>query len=160
MEGALVDTSFLISLAKPAEGNHAAARQYYKGCLDRHVPLYLSTVVVAEFSVKQSVMDLELRNFIVLPFNIDHGMKAGQLWNQIARDEGDSKSVVKDDLKLIAQCACEGSISHLLTGDDKTLAKYLRQLARAGQIVPKPIVLSVGFDAAWFDNGQAGLPLA
>jgi predicted nucleic acid-binding protein len=160
LDGALVDTSFLISLAKPAEGNHAAARQYYKSCLDRHVPLYLSTVVVAEFSVKQSVMDLELRNFVVLPFNIDHAMKAGQLWNLIARDDGDSKAVVKDDLKLIAQCACEGSISHLLTGDDKTLAKYLRQLAQAGQLVPKPIVLSAGFDAAWFDNGQAGLPLA
>lgn len=135
MDGALVDTSFLISLAKPGETNHAAARQYYKACLDRQVPLYLSTIVVSEFSVKQSVMDLELRNFFVLPFNIDHGMKAGQLWNMISRDDGDSKAVVKDDLKLIAQCACEGSISHLLTGDDKTLAKYLRQLILAGQPV-------------------------
>ncbi|MDP1693300.1 MAG: hypothetical protein Q8L49_15335 [Burkholderiaceae bacterium] len=64
-------------------------------------------------------MDLDLRNFIVLPFNIDHGMKAGQLWNLISRDDGDSKAVVKDDLKLIAQCACEGSISHFLTGDER-----------------------------------------
>jgi hypothetical protein len=93
----------------------------------------------------------------VLPFNIDHGMKAGQLWKLISRDEGDSKAVVKDDLKLIAQCACEGSISHLLTGDERTLAKYLRQLSQAGQPVPRPVVLSTGFDAAWFDNGQAGL---
>lgn len=157
MDGALVDTSFLISLAKPGETNHAAARQYYQGCLDRQVPLYLSTIVVSEFSVKQSVMDLELRNFIVLPFNIDHGMKAGQLWNMISRDDGDSKTVVKDDLKLIAQCACEGSISHLLTGDDKTLAKYLRQLILTGQPVPRPIVLSEGYDEAWFANGQRGL---
>lgn len=157
LDGALVDTSFLISLAKPGEINHAAARQYYKGCLDRQVPLYLSTIVVSEFSVKQSVMDLELRNFIVLPFNIDHGMKAGQLWNLISRDDGDSKAVVKDDLKLIAQCACEGSISHLLTGDEKTLAKYLRQLLQAGQAVPRPVVLSAGFDESWFSNGQHGL---
>lgn len=157
LDGALVDTSFLISLAKPSETNHAAARQYYKGCLDRQVPLYLSTIVVSEFSVKQSVMDLELRNFIVLPFNIDHGIKAGQLWSLILRDDGDSKTVVKDDLKLIAQCACEGSISHLLTGDEKTLAKYLRQLILAGQPVPQPIVLSEGYDEAWFASGQRGL---
>lgn len=52
LDGALVDTSFLISLAKPGEINHVAARQYYKGCLDRQVPLYLSTIVVSEFSVK------------------------------------------------------------------------------------------------------------
>lgn len=147
----------MISLAKPVEVNHAAARQYYKGCLDRRVPVYLSTIVVSEFSVKQSVTDLELRNFIVLPFNIDHGMKAGQLWNLIVRDDGDNKAVVKDDLKLIAQCACEGSISHLLTGDEKTLAKYLRQLRQVGQSVPLPVVLSAGFDEAWFNNGQRGL---
>jgi predicted nucleic acid-binding protein len=58
LDGALVDTSFLISLAKPGEINHAAAVQYYKGCLERQVTLYLSTIVVSEFSMKQSVMDL------------------------------------------------------------------------------------------------------
>lgn len=157
MEGVLADTSFLISLAKPQERNHLVARQYFKGCLDRRVPLYLSTIVVSEFSVKQSVLDLELRNFIVLPFNIDHGMKAGQLWNLISRADGDAKATVKDDIKLIAQCACEGGISHVLTGDEKTLAKYLRQLLAAGQAVPQPIVLSGDYDEAWFANGQRGL---
>lgn len=111
MDGVLADTSFLISLAKPQERNHAAALAYFKACLDKAVPLYLSTIVVSEFSIKQSVLDLELHNFIVLPFNIDHGMKAGQLWSLIEREAGDSKSVVKDDVKLMAQCACESGIT-------------------------------------------------
>jgi predicted nucleic acid-binding protein len=160
LDGVLADTSFLISLAKPQERNHAAARQYFKVCLDRGVPLYLSTVVIAEFSVKQSVLDLGLRNFQVLPFNIDHAMKAGHLWNLIERDATDSKSAVKDDVKLIAQCACESGISHLLTGDERTLAKYLRQLQGLGQVSTTPIVLAEGFDESWFSNGQRGLPLS
>lgn len=157
MDGVLADTSFLISLAKPQERNHTAARQYFKACLDRQVTLYLSTIVIAEFSVKQSVLDLELRNFHVLPFNVDHAMKAGHLWSLIERDAKDAKSTVKDDVKLIAQCACEGGISHLVTGDERTLAKYLRQLQRLGQVSATPIVLTDGFDDAWFSNGQRGL---
>ncbi|NJN00651.1 MAG: type II toxin-antitoxin system VapC family toxin, partial [Aquincola sp.] len=128
MDGVLADTSFLISLAKPQERNHVAALAYFKACLERGVPLYLSTIVVAEFSIKQSVLDLELRNFIGLPFNIDHAMKAGQIWNLLDRQADDAKSVVKDDVKLIAQCACESGISHLLTGDER-LAKRLRALS-------------------------------
>lgn len=158
MDGVLADTSFLISLAKPQERNHAAARAYFKTCLDKAVPLYLSTIVVSEFSIKQSVLDLELRNFVVLPFNIDHGIKAGQLWALMERAVGESKSVVRDDVKLIAQCTCESGISHLLTGDER-LANRLRTLRTSGQATTEAILLSDGFDEAWFTNGQRGLSI-
>ena len=69
LDGALVDTSFLISLVKPAEANHGAAKSYYKGCLERQIPLYLSTIVISEFTVKQAVIDPGRRNYFVLPFN-------------------------------------------------------------------------------------------
>ena len=39
LDGALVDTSFLISPVKPEEANHGAAKSYYKGCLERQIPL-------------------------------------------------------------------------------------------------------------------------
>lgn len=154
MDGVLADTSFLISLAKPAERNHEAARLCFRACLDRQVPIYLSAIVIAEFSVKQSIFDLELRNFLVLPFNIDHALKAGHLWNLVERDGASPRSAVKDDLKLIAQCACEAGISHVLTGDDRTLAKYLRSLREQGQLSTVPILLADGFDESWFDGGQ------
>ena len=157
LDGALVDTSFLISLVKPEEANHGAAKSYYKGCLERQVPLYLSTIVISEFAVRQAVTDLGLRNYFVLPFNIDHAIKAGQLWSLIDRVPADPRVVVKDDIKLIAQCACEDGISHVLTGDDRTLAKYLRRLAAAGQLAALPIVLAAGFDEAWFSDGQRSI---
>ena len=112
--------------------------------------------MISEFAVKQAVHDLGLRNYVVLPFNIDHAITAGQLWLQIGRDPADPRVTVKDDVKLIAQCACEG-ISHLLTGDQRTLVKYLRQLIGAGQLGTQAVVLSDGYDEAWFANGQRDL---
>jgi predicted nucleic acid-binding protein len=156
LDGALVDTSFLIALVKPEEACHAAALAYYKGCIERDIPLYLSTIVISEFSVKQAATDLELRNYVVVPFNVDHAMRAGQLFNAIERDRGDGRQAVKDDVKLIAQCASE-QISHLLTADERTLAKYTRRLAAAGLVATKPIILTVGFDVGWFQGGQSSL---
>jgi hypothetical protein len=114
----------------------------------------LSTIVASEFQVKQAVNDLPLRNFIVLPFNIDHAMSTGILMRNFHRDESDDRAAVKDDMKLIAQADCE-SISHVLTEDRNTLAKYLERLRIAGTCNIRPIVLADGFDAAWLNGGQS-----
>lgn len=157
MSAFLVDTSGLISLADPARPHHAAAVAYFREALRQGVPLYLSAIAASEFQVKQAVTDLPMRNFVVLPFNIDHAMQAGLLMRQIKRDVGDDRSVVKDDVKLIAQAICE-SLTHVLTEDARTLVKYLQRLNAAGECAIQPILLRDGFDAAWFNDGQRGLP--
>lgn len=157
MSALLVDTSFLISLADPARRHHSVALQYFREALQRGAPLYLSVIVASEFQVKQSVTDLPLRNFEVLPFNIDHAMMAGRLMASLQRDAGDDRVAVKDDVKLIAQAICS-SLTHILTEDERTLVKYVRRLNAAGQSSLQPILLADGFDKAWFDNGQRGLP--
>jgi predicted nucleic acid-binding protein len=153
----LVDTSFLITLADPARRHHEAARTYLRESLKANVPLYLSAIVASEFQVKQAVNDLPLRNFIILPFNIDHAMTAGLLMRSINRDPGDERNSVKDDVKLIAQAVCE-SITHVLTEDEKTLAKYIKRLADAGECTLRAILLVNGFEAAWLNGGQAAIP--
>jgi predicted nucleic acid-binding protein len=55
----LLDTSFLITLSDPARERHDVALRYYKECISRHVPMMLSSVVISEFHVRQSVNDLE-----------------------------------------------------------------------------------------------------
>ena len=107
--------------------------------------------------MKQAVTDLPLRNFEVLPFNIDHAMQAGLLMRQLQRDTGDDRSVVKDDVKLIAQAICE-SMTHVLTEDARTLVKYLERFNASGECIVHPILLREGFDSAWFNNDQKGLP--
>ncbi len=74
MNSVLLDTSFLISLSDPARAHHGVAQQFYKECIARRVPMFLSTVVISKYQVKQAINDLPLRNFIVLPFNVDHAM--------------------------------------------------------------------------------------
>ena len=79
MNSVLLDTRFLISLSDPARPHHAAAVDYYKECIRRQIPMMLSTVVISEFQVGQAINDLQLRNFMVLPFNIEHAMACGLL---------------------------------------------------------------------------------
>ena len=156
MNGVLLDTSFLISFSDPARPHHLVAISYFRECVRRQIPMYLSTIVISEFQVKQAINDLPLRNFVVLPFNVDHAMKCGLMVRNMARDPEDDRVRVKDDFKLLAQCDCEG-ISHLINEDASTLAKYLDRARDAGLTKTKAVLLRDGFDAAWFENGQARL---
>ncbi|MDZ7589863.1 MAG: PIN domain-containing protein [Rubrivivax sp.] len=157
MSAFLVDTSFLITLVDDSRPHHADAMRYLREAVARSATLYLSTVVVAEFHAKQAVTDLPLRNLRVLPFNIDHAMMAGELASALRRDALDPRDAVKDDLKLLAQAVCT-SIPYILTEDEKTLAKFARQLELAGRSSVKTVLLRDGFELAWFNNGQRGFP--
>ena len=84
-------------------------------------------------------------------------MTAGLLMRQLDRESSDRRDVVKDDVKLIAQAICE-SVSHVLTEDRPTLAKYVQRFNDAGQTTLKTILVEDGFDRAWFNDGQQGIP--
>jgi hypothetical protein len=154
----LLDTSFLISLSDPTRIHHSAATAYYRECARRQIPMYLSTIVISEFQVMQAINDLPLRNFVVLPFNVDHAMRCGLIIRQMARDPGDDRVRVKDDFKLLAQCDCE-AISHLISEDASTLAKYLDRARETGLATTKAVLLRDGFSTAWFESGQTRLEL-
>lgn len=156
IDSVLLDTSFLITLADPQRKQHDSAKAYYREFIDRGIPMFLSTVVISEFQVRQSIQDLELRNFVVLPFNVDHAMTCGQLIAANERDSSDDRVRVKDDFKLIAQGLCEG-ISHLVTEDASSLVKYLARVSPQGQSRTRSLTLAGGFDPAVFENGQARL---
>lgn len=118
--------------------------------------MLLSTIVISEFQVRQPINDLAMRNFMVLPFNIEHAMACGLLIRAQERDADDDRVRVKDDFRLIAQCQCD-DISHVLSEDASTLAKYIDRHRSTGQIATWCVLLRDGFDASWFENGQARL---
>ena len=151
----LLDTSFLITLFKKSRANHETAVLYYRYLLQHNIPIHFSAIVAAEFGIKQSIADLPLGNFRVLNFNVPHGQKAAALWNAIGqRDEGDSRAVIRDDVKLIAQAAHEG-IGFLLTDDAATLVKYCERLRLAGVIHTRAIAMKDGFNASVLrEDGQ------
>ena len=57
---------------------------------------------------------------------------------------------------LLAQCDCE-SISHLISEDASTLAKYLERARDTDLATTRAVLLKDGFDTAWFENGQTRL---
>ena len=154
MSAFLLDTGFLISLMGAERPNHTAAFDYFRLAIAKNLPLYVSTIALSEFHQKQSINDLPLRHLIVLPFNIDHAMKTGELLAKLARDAGDQRARVIDDLKMLAQASCE-SIPYILTEDQSTLQKYAKRFSEAGLCRVTPILLVDGFDSAWFNGGQA-----
>lgn len=159
MSSALLDTSFLITLVDAGRPHHRIAHQYYRQMLDHHVVMYFSTIAASEFAIKQPITDLPLKNFRTIPFNIIHSVEAAKLWNLIQRDSGDTRHVIRDDLKLIAQANKE-SISFILTEDQGTLCKYCDRLRAGGSIQVRPVKLIDGFDPSAFQaHGQRGLEL-
>ena len=158
---ALLDTSFLITLVNDRRPNHETAKQYFRHMLQANVPMYLSAIAAAEFAVKQPVTDLPLGAFRILNFNLAHGQQTAKLMNALeARDFGDSRAAVRDDLKLMAQASHE-QIGILLTEDASTLHKYCQRLRDSGHLQTRAVTLKEGFDAdAFNEDGQRGLGFA
>lgn len=155
----LIDTSFLITLVDGARQHHAIATQYYRLALEQQIPIYLSVIAASEFAIKQALTDLPLKHFRVLPFNLPHAIRAAELWGHIDRDDTDSRTVVRDDIKLLAQADKE-SISIILTEDESTLHKYCERLRKQGLLRIRTVLLKHGFDSNGLrDDGQRGLDL-
>jgi predicted nucleic acid-binding protein len=144
----LLDTSFFISLVGSNRTNHNVASQYYKFLLEQNIPIYFSAIVAAEFGIKQPITDLQLKNFRILPFNITHSIEAARIWNLLdGRDSGDNRSVVRDDMKIIAQALHE-KIPFILTDDVKTFYKYCDRLRVSNNLNIRAIKLVDGFDSS------------
>lgn len=107
VQGVLLDTSYVIRLLKSDDPLNGNAKAWFRELLDRKVPMYLSTIVIAEYCVKGSFEELPLRNVRVLPFNVDHARRAGPFTGSLLsiRTKGGSEErhVVLNDVKLMAQ---------------------------------------------------------
>jgi predicted nucleic acid-binding protein len=78
VHGVLCDTSYFIRWAKPNETLHSAAQDYLKFLVEGGHELYVSTIALAEYAVRDSIAHLPLRYIRILPFNFDHAQRAGE----------------------------------------------------------------------------------
>lgn len=152
--GVVLDTSFLISLADPVRANHDAARQYWKYFKEQSIPLYLSTIVVSEFSSKQEIPSEIRRACVVLPFNWDDALKAAEFDFSLSERKGVSRDALKDDVKIIGQAAAQDA-GWLITDDKKSFYRFADEIAKAGRAAFRAIKLEDGFDLSNFEpDGQ------
>lgn len=120
-------------------------REYIQHALASGVTIYLSGLVVAEFSRRQDISDLGLNNFVPAPFNVPDGILAGSFAEMAKRDDGDNRASVLVDVMLIAQ-AHRLKLPAILTDDAGTLAKYLERLNSQKATEVKAILTTEGFD--------------
>lgn len=155
--GVVLDTSFLITLADKNRRHHETARRYWRHFLENQIPIFLSTIVVSEFCIKQEIPPEILRSCVVLPFNWDDAQKAAKLDWQRLRPEGTARDALKDDIKIIAQAAV-AEAEFAITDDTESFYRYCRAFKDAGAVQFKVVKLEDGFDRAFFDaSGQRDL---
>lgn len=149
--GVVLDTSFLITLADKNRDRHQTARRYWQHFLENHIPIFLSTIVVSEFCIKQEIPPEILRCCVMLPFNWDHAMKAAKLDRQRLRPEGVARDALKDDIKIIAQAAVADA-EFAITDDTDSFYRYCKVFKEGGQVCFTVIKLQDEFDRAFFDS--------
>ena len=128
--GVLCDTGFLIRLSNPLEPLHANARGYLKYFLEEGHGVYVSTIALAEYGVRDKIGNLPMKYFRVVPFNIDHAQKAGEFaWtvfskrDQLPADAA-QRVIIPNDTKMFAQAEVTPAITHYLTADQRCGAVY------------------------------------
>ena len=78
-EAVLLDTSFFIRLLDPSKLYHENAIGYFKYFLEKEITKICSTIAIGEFCVFGGLEDLPLKNLQILPFNLNHAKRTGEL---------------------------------------------------------------------------------
>lgn len=148
-----MDTSFLITLADNSRHHHAIARSFWRHFIENQIPIYLSTIVVSEFCVKQEIDPHILRCCVVLPFNWDDAIRVSSLDWKPLRPPGVERDALKDDVKIIAQAA-RVEAAFVITDDSGSFFRFCEAFKTTRKVEFKALKLEDGFDPAFFNGGQ------
>lgn len=131
MDSILIDTSFCIRLLKSNDPMHQNAKDYFKYFLEQKIDIYLSSIVIAEYSVKDDANNLPLEFVKIIPFDFYDGKTAGEFHSILIENKQDvsgiERNVIKDDCKLIAQIF-NRKIDAYITKDRKSFAKIIKPI--------------------------------
>jgi predicted nucleic acid-binding protein len=131
MDSILLDTSFCIRLLKNNDPLHQNAKDYFKYFLEKKTEIYLSSIVIAEYSVKDSANNLPLEFVKIIPFDFFDGKTAGEFHSVLINNKGQvatiERNVIKDDCKLIAQIF-NRKIEGYITKDKKSFIQIIQPI--------------------------------
>lgn len=134
MNNILLDTSFCIRLLKRDDEFHKNAVDYFQHFLVNKIEMYLSTIVIAEYSVKDDPTNLPIRTMKIIPFDFLDGKTSGEFHSLLLESKeqinGIDRQVVKDDCKLIAQIY-NRKIEAYITKDRKSFSQIFNPLQKA-----------------------------
>jgi hypothetical protein len=110
-------------LLNPDYSYHQNAVDYYRYFLQNEFPMICSTISIAEYCVAGALEDLPLKNIQILPFNLNHASRTGELAG-IAFEARRNKAleikerlIIPNDTKLFSQADVESNIKYYLSSD-------------------------------------------
>jgi len=140
MKKVAFDTSFLIRLLDQNGDDHQEAKDYFLYYTTEDFQLYLSTVVVAEYGIKENVQKVyALGTFRMMSFSREDAEMTAQFFNLLnpKRKELDlSRRCVWNDGKILGQ-AHQRKMDYFVSSDRKAKSKV--------ETIQKKIELSFEF---------------
>ena len=142
----LLDTSFVISLVDDSRKNHTHAVDFYRYFIENKIHMILSAIVTSEFCIKQSIYDLPLNNFRLLPFNIPESHHLSNVFIDKFKsyNPDTTRSEIKDDYKIVSQCSFN-NIKYLIT-EDSGLYKLVKDLQVNSSVKITPLFFPNGLN--------------
>lgn len=102
--------------------------------LDKKIEIYLSSIVIAEYSVKDDPANLPLEFVKIIPFDFFDGKTAGEfhaiLLNHKDQLMNIERNVIKDDCKLMAQIF-NRKIQAYITNDRKSFTQIIAPIRKS-----------------------------
>lgn len=127
-KGVLLDTSFFLRFLNEADPLFRNADNYYRYFIQQNVPMFISTISVAEYCVGGSVEELPFKDVHVLPFNFTHARRTGEFARIVFDHKGKlnltQRNIIPNDTKLFAQADVEENIDYYLSSDTESMKIY------------------------------------
>ncbi len=128
LKSVLLDTSFFLRFLNENSPLFKNADGYFKYFLEKEMTMVVSTISIAEYCVGGNVHELPLRNLQILPFNLDHSKRTGELAKIVFQNKEklklNERNIIPNDTKLFAQADCEKSVEFYLSSDSESLKIY------------------------------------
>lgn len=144
MKTVVADTGFLIAISNPEDAHHATAVAWLKALDDRKITIFISTVAIAEFSLRGDFGELmAMGDFLPVEFASDDALECRTIldtWERrkSAKDKPASRVALKDDIKILATTK-RLKAAHLITTDTQ-MSKIAKALELCGVIpADKPV---------------------
>ena len=123
----LLDTSFFLRFLNESDPLFENADGYFKYLILEKFDLVISTISIAEYCSGGDISELPLRNLQILPFNLNHAKRTGELARIAFKSRKEKALEVKErllipnDTKLFSQADSEEYIQYYLSSDSESL---------------------------------------
>lgn len=128
VNGVLLDTSFFMRFLNDEDKLFKNAMEYFKYFISNGITMYISTISIAEYCVGGSINELPLRNLAILPFNLNHAIKTGEIARIVFSNKNKLKlrerNLIPNDSKLFSQADVEKTIGFYISSDVESIKIY------------------------------------